>query len=70
MRKLKLTFDDLNVASFTTSRCGESRGTAYAHADTAFADTAYVVNPLDADTTIAPDDGDTTIAADTTLAPR
>lgn len=46
MRKLKLQLEELVVESFATARGNDARGTAHAHADT-----AYVVDPA-ADTAI------------------
>jgi hypothetical protein len=55
MRKLKLDLEDLSVQSFATDTARGQRGTAHAHADTAFGgDIAF------GDTALMPDPGDGT----------
>ena len=53
MRKLKLELEDLAVQSFSTDAARGPRGTAHAHADTAFGgDAAYITDP--GDTSVQP----------------
>jgi hypothetical protein len=55
MRKLKLELEDLAVQSFATDAARGRRGTAHAHADTAFGgDAAFITDP--GDTSVQPGD--------------